>query len=72
MDIMDYNIMSHSGSAMRRVKRRIDGDFGGRLLDQSGRRAPRRASIQLGWGESGMAVVVRDNVPEGWEKTLGW
>lgn len=71
MDIIDDNIMSHSGSAVRLVKRRIDGDFGGRKLDQSGRRAPRRAAMLLGWGEWGMAVVVRDNVPEWREKALG-
>lgn len=27
--------------------------------------------MQLGWGEWGMAMVVRDNVPEGWERALG-
>lgn len=33
MDIVDYNIMSHSNMAMKLIKRRVEGDFGGRLLD---------------------------------------
>lgn len=53
MDIIDYNIMSHSGSAVRLVKRRIDGDFGGRKLDQSGRRAPKESSHASGLGRVG-------------------